>query len=99
MLLASLEMERNEDLVIRLRCFEDVCGLELHILGEREKPNLWYSSCLNRLCVELPWLAIVFDFPRFLIFKDWAEPGSIAAAVASITAPLLYKLDFDLRDE
>lgn len=98
MVLASFETECDEDLEIRLRCFDDACGLELHVLRERERPNLWYSSYLNRLCIELPWFAILLDLPRFMVSEHLADSG-LQKKIARITAPLLDRADFDLRPD
>jgi len=99
MTLLSLETELCCDAPeIRLRCFDDICGIEFHLLRSEIESNLWYSSYLNRLCLELPRLAVLLDFPRVFICKEFARSGSIMRMIVSITEPLLAKMDFDLTD-
>jgi len=100
MTLLSLETELScdGDLEIRLQCLGGTCGIEFHLLKNEIESNLWYSSYLNRLCLELPRLAILFDFPRVFVCKEFAKPNSVMKMIASFTEPLLGKMDFDLTD-
>lgn len=84
------------DTEIRLR-FADYGGIELHILGERAKPNLWFSAYLCRLCLVMPRFAILVDMPRFLGNRILAE-SETQKRIAAITDPLLNRLEFDLGD-
>lgn len=97
-LLARFAIERFDvtgDLEISLKFLNDSFGAAFDIPEDRIGSNLWFSSAMAEFCVGLPWFVLSIYLPEFLCNRYRAR-GAAQKRIATITEPLLDRLDFDI---